>query len=268
MTNSSCDLVPAGSMLIALSRNRIPPNRPIAPLRVSDLEIDALHPHVRQGAFDIRLSPDEHILLYTLAARVDAVVSYREIADALGRTDPGVHNNSLARHVRTLRRKLRDDPDRPRYIETVRGIGYRMHASAPRAAELATKGPRMASRILVVEDDSEVSRLIEVVLCEGGYRVAAVGDGELALRECAIEDPALILLDLNMPGMDGAEFLQAYRARPPARAKVMVISGAVHAAEVARQIVADAFIAKPFDIEILLRRVRRLLPRLPILDAA
>lgn len=254
-------------MIVALPRNPFF-DRPIARHRVADLEIDALHQRIRQGTREVRLSPNEHILLYTLAERPGAVVRYREIAHALGWTDPGAYRNSLARHVSTLRRKLRDDADGPRYIETVRGIGYRMRANAPRATGLVSKVPRKPSRILVVEDDGEVSRLLQSVLGDDGYRVASASDGELALGECAIEDPALILLDLNLPGMDGAAFLQAYRARPPGRAKVMVISGAVNAAEVAWQIVADAFMAKPFDIEILLTAVRRLLPRVPATGAA
>jgi DNA-binding response OmpR family regulator len=113
-------------MLVALPRNRIRRSPRVAPLRVADLELDALHRRVRQGAREIWLSPGEHILLYTLAARAGAVVSYREIADALGRTDPEIRNNSLARHLSTLRRKLRDEAHRPRYIETVVGVGYRL----------------------------------------------------------------------------------------------------------------------------------------------
>jgi DNA-binding response OmpR family regulator len=112
-------------MLIALPRNRIPPGRHVALLRIADLEIDALHSRIRQGTREIRLSPHEHILLYTLAARAGVVVSYRELADALGRTDHNMYNNALARHVSTLRRKLQDDAQRPRYIETVPSIGFR-----------------------------------------------------------------------------------------------------------------------------------------------
>ena len=120
---------PAGPMLVALPRNRALPSPNVAPLRVADLEIDALHRRIRQGTRDVRLSPGEHILLYTLAARAGAVVSYREIADALERTNPEVRNNTLARHLSSLRRKLRDDAHDPRYIETVLGIGYRFTAA-------------------------------------------------------------------------------------------------------------------------------------------
>jgi DNA-binding response OmpR family regulator len=122
----------ACATLFALSRNRNPPMRRVAPLRVADLEIDALNLRVRQGTREIRLSPGEHLLLYTLAARTGAVVSYRDIADALGRTDPPLRNNTLARHLSSLRRKLADDAHHPHYIETIVGVGYRL-SSTPKA---------------------------------------------------------------------------------------------------------------------------------------
>jgi DNA-binding response OmpR family regulator len=112
-------------MLIALRRNQLPQSRRVAPLRVADLEIDALHPRIRQGTAEIRLSPDEHILLYVVAARAGTVVTYRDIADALGRPESEVRNNTLARHLSSLRRKLKDNAQRPRYVQTVPGIGYR-----------------------------------------------------------------------------------------------------------------------------------------------
>jgi DNA-binding response OmpR family regulator len=112
--------------LIALIRNRIQPTSRVAPLRVADLEIDALNPRVRKGTRSIRLSPDEHMLLYTIAASAGAVVSYRDIADALGWTELDFRNNALARHVSSLRRKLGDDAVHSHYIETVQGVGYRV----------------------------------------------------------------------------------------------------------------------------------------------
>jgi len=117
---------PPFAKLVALIRNRIHPTPRVAPLRVGDLEIDALNPRVRKGMRAIRLSPAEHMLLYTLAARGGAVVSYRDIADALGRTQPDFRTNALARHLSSLRRKLGDHAHNPRYIETVPGLGYRV----------------------------------------------------------------------------------------------------------------------------------------------
>ena len=110
--------------LVALARNRDIPARRVARLRVADLEIDALDPRVLQGARALRLSPSEHLVLYTLAAAHGTVVTYRRLADALG-IGPQIRTNTVARHVTTLRRKLGDPADRPRYIETIPGTGYR-----------------------------------------------------------------------------------------------------------------------------------------------
>ncbi|HZP95528.1 MAG TPA: winged helix-turn-helix domain-containing protein [Candidatus Limnocylindria bacterium] len=114
--------------LVALSRSRRLPDRRVAALRVGDLRIDALRRRIQQGSRDVRLSPVEHILLYTLAAVAGVLVSYRELADALGDGDQEVRHNTLARHVSSLRRKLRDDAERPRYIETIPNLGYRFVA--------------------------------------------------------------------------------------------------------------------------------------------
>jgi DNA-binding response OmpR family regulator len=115
---------PGRSRLRALSRNRIQRIRDVAPLRVGDLEIDALHRRITQGKREIRLSPNEHAVLYTLAANRGTVVRYQAIADALG-IGPEVRTNTVARHVTSLRRKLGDTVGRPRYVETLTGVGYR-----------------------------------------------------------------------------------------------------------------------------------------------
>jgi DNA-binding response OmpR family regulator len=115
--------------MVALSRNRGEPPHRVAPLMVADLEVDALDRQVRVGAREVRLSPAEHILLYTLVASAGVVVTHRALAVALGLTDTVIRTNTIARHITTLRRKLRDDADRPRYIETVKGIGYGIRVS-------------------------------------------------------------------------------------------------------------------------------------------
>lgn len=110
--------------LVALARNRNAPARRVAPLRVADLEIDALDQRISQGTRAVRLSPSEHMLLYTLAAARGTVVPYHRLADALG-IGPQIRTNTVARHVTTLRRKLGDPAEHPRYIETIPGMGYR-----------------------------------------------------------------------------------------------------------------------------------------------
>lgn len=115
--------------MVALPHKRRQTPHRVAPLTVADVEVDALGRQVRLGTREVRLSPDEHLLLYTLVARAGAVVTHRELAVALGFTDTVIRANTIARHITTLRRKLKDDAEHPRYIETVKGIGYGVRAS-------------------------------------------------------------------------------------------------------------------------------------------
>lgn len=103
--------------------------------------------------------------------------------------------------------------------------------------------------------------MLKVALGQEGHRVVTAADGAIALGECAIEEPAVILLDLDLPVMDGREFLERYRSGPSATAKVAMVSGVTDGDMVARQLVADEFIGKPFDVESLLDAVQRLLPQ-------
>ena len=112
-------------------------------------------------------------------------------------------------------------------------------------------------RILIVEDDAEARRMLTFALRENGYEVAEAATGFLAQEEVARRDPDVILLDLYLSaGMNGGEFLALYR-RAGGRAKVIVISGAARGDLIARDLVVDEFMGKPFDLELLLRAVRR-----------
>jgi CheY-like chemotaxis protein len=112
-------------------------------------------------------------------------------------------------------------------------------------------------RILVVEDDADAMRMVAFALRENGYEVAEAATGYMALGEVARRDPDVILLDLFLSGgMNGGEFLAQYR-RSGGRARVIVISGAARGDPIARDLVVDEFLGKPFDLERLLQSVRR-----------
>ena len=113
----------------------------------------------------------------------------------------------------------------------------------------------MADFILVVDDDESVRESIIELLEDEGFDVAAAGNGLEALD--LIRDkgrPALILLDLLMPVMDGHEFL-ARRYAEIAHVPVVLITGA--GAQVARFAAANAVLAKPISADALLAAVRR-----------
>jgi DNA-binding response OmpR family regulator len=112
-------------------------------------------------------------------------------------------------------------------------------------------------RILLVEDDADAVRMLTYALRENGYEVATAATGYTALAEVARRDPDLILLDLYLSGgMNGGEFLAQYR-REGGHARVIVISGAARGDLIARDLVVDEYVGKPFDLERLLESVRR-----------
>jgi DNA-binding response OmpR family regulator len=116
------------------------------------------------------------------------------------------------------------------------------------------------TRVLVVEDDINVRRLLQGVLADEGYLVVGVSTGEHALFECAVSEPHLILLDLNLgDGATGKHFLSLYRDRLGGRARVIVISGVGRRDPMALGLVADEFVGKPFDLPALLRCIREVL---------
>lgn len=110
-------------------------------------------------------------------------------------------------------------------------------------------------RILVVEDDPAITASVVSALGEDGYLIVSASTGEIALGECVVADPDIILLDLHLPGMDGPEFLRHYRARG-GRARVIAVSGVTDSDPLTWGLDVDEFIGKPFDVEQLLRAVR------------
>jgi DNA-binding response OmpR family regulator len=99
-------------------------------LRIGDLEIDVLNRQVRAGDVELHLTSLEQALLYLLAANAGTVLTREQILDALWGTDFVIESNVVDRHVRALRAKLQDHWQKPRYIETVPGAGYRFMSVA------------------------------------------------------------------------------------------------------------------------------------------
>jgi CheY-like chemotaxis protein len=114
--------------------------------------------------------------------------------------------------------------------------------------------------ILVVEDDDDIREVMQEALSSEGFQVDAAKDGLDALGKLDGDGrhPLLILLDMMMPKMDGETFLKTLRGMPAlAEAPVIVISGNAAARETARDLHAAGCLMKPFELEDLLRVVRK-----------
>lgn len=94
-------------------------------LRLGDLEIDILNRRVRIGDTALHLTALEQSLLYLLAANAGRLLTRDEILDYLWGADYVAESNVVDRHIHNLRVKLQNHSDRPRYIATVPGRGYR-----------------------------------------------------------------------------------------------------------------------------------------------
>lgn len=122
----------------------------------------------------------------------------------------------------------------------------------------------MAETILVVDDDPDIARFVEVNLRSAGYEVAVAGDGEEALERAGAIRPDLVLLDVMMPRIDGFEVAQRLRKNPQTAntSIIMLTAKALSADKVTGlQSGADDYIIKPFDPIELLARVKGTLRR-------
>ncbi len=118
-----------------------------------------------------------------------------------------------------------------------------------------------AGPVLVVEDDPDLRRYIQQALEEDGLPVVAVADGWQALGAVIRGRPALAVLDLMLPRLDGSDVADALRLAHDAEVPVLLITGRHDAAEYARRLGAVAYLRKPFELADLIAEVRRALGR-------
>ena len=110
----------------------------------------------------------------------------------------------------------------------------------------------------MVDDDAQVRALLTLALTDEGFPVVTAPNGKVALERVEEHQPQLIVLDLHMPEMDGRTFLALYRLGRGPQVPVLLTTAGSNASEVA-DMGADAFIAKPFDLDDVGRTVRGLL---------
>ena len=118
--------------------------------------------------------------------------------------------------------------------------------------------------ILLVEDNDNNRMLVRDVLQASGYRVVEAENAEDGLRMAMEQGPALILMDIQLPGMNGIEALQRLRADPATCAIPVVAVTASAMMQDRRQIMAagfDGYQAKPISVKGFLQTVREILPR-------
>ncbi|MGA9364572.1 MAG: response regulator [Bacteroidota bacterium] len=111
-------------------------------------------------------------------------------------------------------------------------------------------------KILVIDDDEVLLRLLSINLGEAGYSVLTTADGPRGITLYKEQMPSLVLLDLGLPTMSGVEVLREIRALD-SKAKVIVVTGygSVESAVTAIRHGAWDYVQKPFDMDVLLRKM-------------
>jgi two-component system cell cycle response regulator DivK len=120
----------------------------------------------------------------------------------------------------------------------------------------------MTRRILVVEDQEDNRRIVRDLLTATGYELIEAQDGEAGIRLAKEQRPDLILMDIQLPVLDGYEATRRIKADPELRAvPIVVVTSYALSGDEQKAIAAgcDAYVAKPFSPRQLLATVRKLL---------
>ena len=116
-------------------------------------------------------------------------------------------------------------------------------------------------RILVVDDNRDILDLIQRVLQTYGYDVVIARDGLEALQQESATRPDLIVLDVNLPALDGWEVCRRIKARRQVPVMLLTVRAERADIEYSRNAGADDHLPKPFDINVFLSRIAQLATR-------
>lgn len=120
-----------------------------------------------------------------------------------------------------------------------------------------------SGRILVVDDEPQIRRVMRAALAANGYEIHEARTGEEAVERLRESNPDVILLDMNMPGMGGMAACREIRAVSEAAVIVLSIRDSERDKIAALDAGADDYITKPFSVNELMARIRANLRRLP-----
>jgi len=123
-------------------------------------------------------------------------------------------------------------------------------------------------RVLVIEDDTEIADVLRRTLRQEGHEVRTAGDGEEALSAAAEFAPDLVILDLGLPKLDGVEVLRRMRADDDVPVLILTARSDLDDRVEGLDTGADDYLAKPFERQELLARMRALMRRRPPRGAA
>jgi DNA-binding response OmpR family regulator len=123
-------------------------------------------------------------------------------------------------------------------------------------------------KLLSADDDRDLLALIAFTLSQAGYLVVKANDGPSAIKAFEAEAPDLVILDINMPGASGFQVCEAIRAKSRVPVMMLTVRGEEEDLVKALELGADDYLTKPFSPRTLLARVKALLRRAGMENAA
>ena len=121
----------------------------------------------------------------------------------------------------------------------------------------------MSKRILVVEDQEDNRQIVRDLLTSAGYELIEAGTGEDGVALAETQHPDLILMDIQLPGLDGYEATRRIKANPALRQiPIIAVTSYALSGDDAKALAAgcDAYVTKPFSPRVLLAKIREHLP--------
>ena len=137
----------------------------------------------------------------------------------------------------------------------------RAFSAGPRINQPPRGEEKMAEKILVVEDDTNIAELLRLYLEREGYMTAIAHDGERGLAEFERSRPELVLLDIMLPKLDGWGVLRKIRAQADTPVIMLTAKGETFDKVSGLEMGADDYIVKPFDVKEVVARIRAVLRR-------
>lgn len=117
------------------------------------------------------------------------------------------------------------------------------------------------AKILIVDDDTNICELLRLYIEKEGFEAAISNDGESALKKFDSFSPDLMLLDIMLPGLDGWQVCREIRKKSSCPIIMLTAKGEVFDKVLGLELGADDYVVKPFELEVLLSRIRALLRR-------
>jgi DNA-binding response OmpR family regulator len=121
------------------------------------------------------------------------------------------------------------------------------------------KGDAMKKRILICDDDADTREVVALILKKHGFETGVLENTNLVIEQALAFSPHLITLDILMPGIAGKDARRLLREHAETKdIPVLVLSALSNGEQLAQEIGAEGFLAKPFDIKVLIEKIKRM----------